>query len=129
VAELSEGELRALRSDLGLNEMGGQQANTIMQQIIDGEVDPEDLKSQAKEAEETTAEAEKTAQEEADQARQESAEKIAQQTASQATSGDGYDDMTKDELTAEAEGKNVNVTSSMTKAEIIAALRSGSANS
>jgi hypothetical protein len=47
----------------------------------------------------------------------------AEQAAAAAGQGDGLDDLTKDELLQEAEDRGVEVKTSATKAEILAALR------
>jgi hypothetical protein len=47
----------------------------------------------------------------------------AEQAAAAAEQGDGLDDLTKDELLQEAEDRGVEVKTSATKAEILAALR------
>jgi hypothetical protein len=47
----------------------------------------------------------------------------AEQAADAAEQGDGLDDLTKDELLQEAEARGVWVKTSMSKAEILAALR------
>jgi hypothetical protein len=47
----------------------------------------------------------------------------AEQAAAAAEQGDGLDDLTKDELLEEAEARGVEVKTSATKAEILAALR------
>jgi hypothetical protein len=47
----------------------------------------------------------------------------AEQAAAAAAEGDGLDDLTKDELLQEAEDRGVEVKTSATKAEILAALR------
>jgi hypothetical protein len=49
----------------------------------------------------------------------------AEQAAAAAEQGDGLDDLTKDELLEEAEARGVEVKTSSTKAEILAALRGG----